>query len=558
MTQSKHETERKYEPSPGGVAGLPDLTGVGPVASVTATGPEELDAIYHDTEDQRLAGSSATLRRRTGGPDAGWHLKLPLAGDTREEVWAPLSDDVPESLRELVLSRTRGAELRPVVRIRSARTVRQLRDAEGGVLAELSLDEVRADAAASGGGRAQWSELEVELADGVPAGLLDVVEKKLRKKGIVRADSPSKLARALRETGSAVERAHPSEVVAGSPGAYALAYVGEQVGKLVSLDPAVRRDLPDAVHQMRVTCRRLRACLRSYRSVLDRRVTDPVRDELRRLAGELGVARDQEVLGERIGAALAELPDDLVLGPVAARLRVWEVSHGVEARSRARQALATPSYLRLLDSLDALVRQPPLRAEAAGKPARTMSRAVLKEYGRLAGRMEHAAARPVAGGGAARGAQGRQEASLRGRGRASRARQAGRPAGQARQGGAATARRAPGRRGRPGHPARAGGGRPRGGRVRVHLGAAARPGTGGGGGSAAGAARGVAGGVGPRAAVTARTVKRGRAARGTAVHVCGRATRGTAVPAPAGRSAPTPRVSARTGRAAAPPGCGSR
>lgn len=83
MTVSKRETERKYEPSSSGIEGLPDLTGAGPVASVTAAGPEELDAVYHDTADLRLAGSSATLRRRTGGPDAGWHLKLPLTGDTR-------------------------------------------------------------------------------------------------------------------------------------------------------------------------------------------------------------------------------------------------------------------------------------------------------------------------------------------------------------------------------------------------------------------------------------------------------------------------------------------
>ncbi|MEU2966196.1 CYTH and CHAD domain-containing protein [Streptomyces ardesiacus] len=394
MTQSKRETERKYEPPPGGAAGLPDLTGVGPVASVTAGGPEELDAVYHDTADLRLARSSVTLRRRTGGPDAGWHLKLPLTGDSREEVWAPLSDDVPGSLRELTLSRTRGAGLRPVVRVRSTRTVRRLRDAEGRVLAELSLDEVRADAAVSGGGRAAWAELEVELADGVHAGLLDAIEKKLRKKGAVRAASPSKLARALRETGTAPEPARAPGVVAGSAGAYVLAYVAEQAGRLVSLDPAVRRDLPDAVHQMRVTCRRLRGCLRSYRSVLDRRATDPLRAELRWLAGELGVARDHEVLGERIGAALAGLPDELVLGPVAARLRVWEVSRGGEARSRVREALAAPRYLRLLDALDALAGQPPLRAKAAGKPARTMARAVLKEYARLATRMDRASGRP--------------------------------------------------------------------------------------------------------------------------------------------------------------------
>jgi CHAD domain-containing protein len=397
MTQSKRETERKYEPPSGGVAGLPDLTGVGPVASVTAAGPEELDAVYHDTADLRLAAASATLRRRTGGRDAGWHLKLPLAGDTREEVWAPLSDDVPQALRELVLSRTRGAQLRPVVRIRSTRAVRHLRDAEGRVLAELSLDEVRADSTAAGGGRAEWGELEVELADGVRAGLLDVVEKKLREKGIVRADSPSKLARALRDTGAGAEPARrpPSRVVAGSPGSYVLAYLREQAGILAALDPAVRRDLPDAVHRMRVTCRRLRSCLRSYRSVLDRRVTDPVRAELQWLAGELGAARDQEVLRERIGAALDELPGDLVLGPVAARLRVWDVSRGGDVRSRTREALNTPRYLRLLDALDTLVGQPPLRAKAAGKPARTMARAVLEEYDRLAGRMDHALARPA-------------------------------------------------------------------------------------------------------------------------------------------------------------------
>ncbi|AQS65876.1 CYTH and CHAD domain-containing protein [Streptomyces pactum] len=398
MTQSKRETERKYEPSSPGAEDLPDLTGVGPVASVTEAGPEELDAVYHDTVDLRLAGTSVTLRRRTGGSDAGWHLKLPLSGDSREEVRAALSDDVPQALRELVLSRTRGAELRPVVRIRSTRSVRHLRDAEGTVLAELSLDAVRAESLLTGGGRAEWSELEVELADGAPAGLLDTLERKLRKKGIARSHSPSKLARALRDTGAAAKagasRRAPGEVVPGSPGAYVLAYVREQAGILAALDPAVRRDRPDGVHRMRVTCRRLRSCLRSYRSVLDRRATDPLRAELQWLAGELGVERDQEVLRERLGGAVDELPDDLVLGPVAARLRVWDVSRGDESRTRTREALASPRYLRLLDALDDLVRRPPLRARAAGKPARVMAKAVLKEYDRLAGRMDHALEQP--------------------------------------------------------------------------------------------------------------------------------------------------------------------
>ncbi len=90
MTDSKQETERKYDaPSVDDTTWLPDLTGVGGIVSVVDQGTQDLDAVYYDTDDLRLAGASATLRRRTGGTDAGWHLKLPLTGDSREEVHAP-------------------------------------------------------------------------------------------------------------------------------------------------------------------------------------------------------------------------------------------------------------------------------------------------------------------------------------------------------------------------------------------------------------------------------------------------------------------------------------
>ena len=35
----------------------------------------ELSAIYYDTSDLRLAADNVALRRRTGGHDAGWHVK---------------------------------------------------------------------------------------------------------------------------------------------------------------------------------------------------------------------------------------------------------------------------------------------------------------------------------------------------------------------------------------------------------------------------------------------------------------------------------------------------
>ncbi|MFD8418662.1 CHAD domain-containing protein [Streptomyces sp. NPDC059466] len=395
MTYSKRETERKYEaPSADDTAWLPDLTTVDGVASVVAEGPDELDAVYYDTDDLRLVGASATLRRRTGGADAGWHLKLPLSGDTREEVQAPLSDTVPVTLRDLALSRTRGEELRPVVRIRSTRSTRHLVDPDGAVLAELSLDRVRAQSLLGDNTRAahtSWTEMEVELAESTDPALLDAVDKALRENGVDRAGSPSKLARALEETGAPhPSRARADDLVPGSAADEVLRYVDAQVHTMVDLDPAVRRGLPDSVHRMRVTCRRLRGVLRTYRSVLAREVTDPIRAELKWLGGELGAERDQEVLAGRLDARIAAWPRELVLGPVDARLRAWNVSRSSEARQRTLDALLSPRYLALLDSLTRLTKRPPLRRKATRKPEKVLVGAILKEFDQLAGRVTHA------------------------------------------------------------------------------------------------------------------------------------------------------------------------
>jgi inorganic triphosphatase YgiF len=56
-------------------------------------------------------------------------------------------------------------------------------------------------------------------------------------------------------------------------GEVVLAYLRVQAHELRSLDPAVRADEYDAVHQMRVTTRRLRATLRSFGRVIPRAET---------------------------------------------------------------------------------------------------------------------------------------------------------------------------------------------------------------------------------------------------------------------------------------------
>ncbi|GGV44476.1 CYTH and CHAD domain-containing protein [Streptomyces spectabilis] len=398
-TATHREIERKYDAGAGG--GLPDLSGVAGVADVIDKGVADLDAVYYDTADQRLAEAAITLRRRTGGSDAGWHLKLPvsLADGVRDEVHAPLSDDVPRPLAGLVRSRVRDTPLAPVVRLRSARAVRHLVDESGTLLAEVSLDEVRAERLSGGDRRTTaWSEIEVELADGGDPRLLDRVEKKLRKAGVRRSTSGSKLARALAETGDAAPAgrdgwAQPPVPSTGDPaGAHVMAYLREQRDALIAMDPAVRQDLPDSVHQMRVATRRLRSAFKTYRKILDRETTDPLGEELRWLAGELGVDRDREVLTERLTTALADVPRTLRLGPVRARLRIWSIAGRAGSRRKTVAVLDSSRYLALLDAVDALLADPPLR-KAAGAPADdALPKAMLKDFDRLAARVDHALA----------------------------------------------------------------------------------------------------------------------------------------------------------------------
>ena len=393
MADTKREIERKYESDE---SGLPDLTGVAGVKAVIDKGVAQLDAVYYDTADERLAAASMTLRRRTGGSDAGWHLKVPVAPGVRDEIREPLSDTVPRSLAALTRSRVREAELRPVVRLRSDRDVRHLVDAEGKLLAEVSVDAVHAERLTEGGGTVQWTEIEVELADDGDPDFLDTVEKRLRKAGVRPSASASKLARALSETSPRKKKrkAPPAPEGPRTAGDHVLAYVRAQRDAILELDPAVRQDAYDSVHRMRVATRRLRSTFRSYGKVLDRGVTGPIGEELRWLAGELGVDRDREVMTERLTTALGELPRTLVSGPVRTRLRTWAKARHGGSRRRLIGVLDSKRYLALLDTLDAVVADPPLLKDADGTPEKVIAKAVRKDFGKVSALVEEAIEAP--------------------------------------------------------------------------------------------------------------------------------------------------------------------
>ncbi|MGW8376134.1 CYTH and CHAD domain-containing protein [Streptomyces sp. ODS28] len=406
------EIERKYQAADGADGAraaappLPEL-GVPGVHRVVDAGTVDLDAVYYDTEDQRLAADGVTLRRRTGGEDAGWHLKLPVEPGVRDEVQAPPGRDaeVPRTLLSLVRSRLRGEPLVPTMRLRQERQRRRLLGPEGELLVEVVRDRVSAERFGPSGGTAKWTETECELAEGRDPVLLDRVEERLLAAGYTRAGHASKLARALEETAFPAERKdkraksakkhrktqQPSLTAAD----VVLGYADEQVRALVALDPAVRRDVPDSVHRMRVATRRLRSCFRSYGKVLDRAVTGPLGDELKWLAAELGVDRDQEVLAERLHTRVGELPRGLQLGPVRGRLRTFSHARRGGSRRRLIAVLDGRRYMELLTALHALLERPPLLGKAAESPPdKVVAAAVRRDFDRLAGHIGEALAAP--------------------------------------------------------------------------------------------------------------------------------------------------------------------
>ncbi|MFD1149033.1 CYTH and CHAD domain-containing protein [Saccharothrix hoggarensis] len=392
MSTSVHETERKYE-APGGAA-LPDLSDLAGVAAVAGPEEHQLEAVYYDTADLRLARAGLTLRRRTGGDDAGWHLKLPVGVDTREEVRLPAgraAKQPPEELGSLVQVHARGRELAPVARIRTTRHRRQLVDDKGRLLAEVVEDLVSGQAL--GGDDTpvdSWREIEVELGERGDVALLDLVEARLAESGIARSASSAKLTRLLADRIAATTPPAPGRAGGKSAGDVVLAYLREQADALKHEDPRVRRGEDEGVHKMRVATRRMRSALQAFGSIVDRDDTRELTDELKWLAGTLGEARDLEVLRARFEDGLAALDGDLVLGPVRAQLVRHFSSLETAAHESALAALNSERYFALLDAVDAMIADPPFTPAASEKAKKALPELVTKTYRRLAKRAGNA------------------------------------------------------------------------------------------------------------------------------------------------------------------------
>ncbi len=405
------EVERKFRVHEG--FRMPELA-AGCGASVDERGTAALTATYHDTEDLRLAREGITLRRRTGGGDDGWHLKIPVRRSSkagrdgiRDEIRLPLDSSdgqPPAELLSLVAAVVRGNAVRPVATLRSERTTRVLRDAAGRPVAELVDDVVSLLDGPPAEVAARFRELELELltdpGDERVAVLAEQVSADLIAAGAVPGEFVAKVVRALGPTAAAPpEVPEPPEVRPTDPARLAvIGHLRRHVRALRAEDVLVRRGAEDAVHQMRVAARRLRSGLQVFRPLVDRQWADALRDELRWVAATLGDYRDAEVLLARLERRLDSLPADepaVAEARTVIRRRLHEQMR--VARHASLEMLDSPRYLRLHDALVAAANEPRTTAAAELPCAQVLTPPVGKAYGTLAKKVSRLLADEEAG-----------------------------------------------------------------------------------------------------------------------------------------------------------------
>jgi len=137
-------------------------------------------------------------------------------------------------------------------------------------------------------------------------------------------------------------------------------------------------DDPEAVHQLRVALRRLRAVLSLYRKLLPKRARAELRDLVRAVNAPLGRARDMDVFADDVLApavrAIGADPGLEALAEATARERA-------RRREAARDAVRSEDFTRLLKSVGALAHAHPRGAGARAilaAPARRLAREVLR------------------------------------------------------------------------------------------------------------------------------------------------------------------------------------
>jgi len=358
------EQEDKFEVDPDWV--MPQLTELVPDGGRLDQQTRKLDNTYFDTPGAGLRLFGITLRRRVGGSETGWQLKVP-SGTARTELQSgSRTRTLPPALGKGVQGLLAGENLDAVAKIKTTRTAYRVMNADGDLVLEIADDQVESGPPDGDSMLHSWREVEIEVG---PAGNkkdLKRARKLFLAAGVSPNASKTKLDRAL---GPALPDGQARAAKAGTVGELVTAYVATQCQILASNDVGMRTDMP-AIHKTRVAVRRLRSTLRIFTKVFKASPAEELDEELSWYADVLGEVRDRDILSNRLTKQIAELPPDQVRGSVEAEITNKLAAERQEALARLNEAMCTPRYMHLVQLLRGWRSAPPL-TRAAEKKAKS-------------------------------------------------------------------------------------------------------------------------------------------------------------------------------------------
>jgi inorganic triphosphatase YgiF len=331
--------------------------------------PQQLLSVYYDTPGLDLKKHRTALRLRRSGNRwiqtvktegsvmGGLHERPEWESETAEDTLDLAAIGDPR-VREFFAAENLRDALRPVFVTEFTRTSSLLEFA-GGEIVELSFDqgEIRAE-----GKQLPICEVELELKAGNPARLFELALA-LQETIPLKLENVSKAERGYRLLAPVTltpVKAQPLEL---SPDlSVSDAFVRILQSELVHLqaneEGVLREEDPEFVHQMRVALRRMRSALSVFFEPIPRESSEPIRTELRWLAGELDAARNWDVLVvDTLPPIVAAFPEDQGLGI----LQTESESLRRRQNLRAREAVTSDRYQRLLLSLGAWLCSRPWR-----------------------------------------------------------------------------------------------------------------------------------------------------------------------------------------------------
>jgi CHAD domain-containing protein len=356
-----NEQEDKYEVDPDWV--MPQLTNLLWDGGRLDQEVRKLDNTYFDTPGAGLRLFGITLRRRVGGSETGWQLKIPNGTARTELQSGSRAKTLPPALAKGVNGLLAGESLEPVARIVTTRTAYRLLNGDSELVLEVADDQVQSGPPDGESMLHSWREVEVELGSAGTKKDLKRARKLLQTAGASPSTSRNKLDRALAPT---LADGQPSPGESGTVGELVAGYLATQCTVLASNDVGMRTGKP-AVHKTRVAARRFRSTLRVFSDVVDAAPAEELNDELVWYADLLGQVRDRDILSNRLTEQIADLPPEQVRGSVAAEIKETLAAEREEAAEQLNEAMRTSHYDHLVQLLRGWRTAPPLTAAADEK-----------------------------------------------------------------------------------------------------------------------------------------------------------------------------------------------